>query len=336
MSSPTEQSPPSSPQAAADRSKRRSRAASTYTIPRAPPAAVGRYRDGGTQTERNSDISPALTIAETLYAEGSHADDAPKTKQLDEETYNILNRPATKSSPTRPPTSRKVSVDGKRRSLINRMSGLERIAGPDDDVPPMPPAFSMVDGSIFIDFSPNPRLSFRADFEKFGPVQEVNGEQSDIELMTSRGGTAAGEVTDSDEKTPEMKKPEVVYIEGWKLWSVMLSLTAASFLILLDNSIVVTAIPKITSDFHSLGDIGWYGSAYSLTSGCLQPLTGKLYTYLHAKVSFILKCDEIESETNVFDSGFSSDSLCCLRLVLSFVVSPHRLPSSLLAESLLV
>lgn len=169
-------------------------------------------------------------------------------------------------------------------SLIKRMSGLERIAGPDDDVPPMPPAFSMVDGSIFIDFSPNPRLSFRAEFDKFGPLQEVNGENSDMELM-SRGGTAGGEVTDSEEKALEAKKPEQAYIEGWKLWSVMLSLTAASFLILLDNSIVVTAIPKITSDFHSLGDIGWYGSAYSLTSGCLQPLTGKLYTYMHAKVS---------------------------------------------------
>jgi hypothetical protein len=28
----------------------------------------------------------------------------------------------------------------------------------------------------------------------------------------------------------------------------------------LDNSIIATAIPKITDQFHSLEDVGWYGS----------------------------------------------------------------------------
>ena len=27
-----------------------------------------------------------------------------------------------------------------------------------------------------------------------------------------------------------------------------------------DNSIIATAIPKITEEFHSLDDVGWYGS----------------------------------------------------------------------------
>lgn len=65
------------------------------------------------------------------------------------------------------------------------------------------------------------------------------------------------------------------------------------------------AIPRITSDFHSLPDVGWYGSAYLLAkyvvhfpalfnhtklngenSCSLQPLTGKFYTYFSYKVNY--------------------------------------------------
>lgn len=44
------------------------------------------------------------------------------------------------------------------------------------------------------------------------------------------------------------------------------------------------AIPRITSDFHSLTDVGWYGSAYLLANCALQPLAGKLYTHFGSKV----------------------------------------------------
>ena len=46
------------------------------------------------------------------------------------------------------------------------------------------------------------------------------------------------------------------------------------------------AIPKITSDFHSLPDVGWYGAAYQLASATLQPLTGKVYFNFDNKWSF--------------------------------------------------
>jgi MFS family permease len=48
----------------------------------------------------------------------------------------------------------------------------------------------------------------------------------------------------------------------------------------------VQAIPKITSDFHSLEDVGWYGAAYQLASATLQPLTGKVYTNFNNKWTF--------------------------------------------------
>lgn len=54
-----------------------------------------------------------------------------------------------------------------------------------------------------------------------------------------------------------------------------------------DNTIIATAIPKITSVFDSLGDVGWYGSSYLLTTTSLQPSFGRIYTYFNVKWTYI-------------------------------------------------
>ncbi|KAK9482894.1 major facilitator superfamily domain-containing protein [Lipomyces starkeyi] len=77
------------------------------------------------------------------------------------------------------------------------------------------------------------------------------------------------------------------HITGLKQMLVLASVTLVVFLMLLDMSIIVTAIPSITSQFHSLPDVGWYGSAYQLASASLQPLTGKVYTYFSSKWTFL-------------------------------------------------
>ncbi|KAF5590109.1 major facilitator superfamily transporter [Fusarium subglutinans] len=71
-------------------------------------------------------------------------------------------------------------------------------------------------------------------------------------------------VTSAKEHAP--KQLETSYVEGLPLVLVMGAVSIASFLALLDTSIIATAIPQITSDFHSLKDISWYGSAYQLSS----------------------------------------------------------------------
>lgn len=43
------------------------------------------------------------------------------------------------------------------------------------------------------------------------------------------------------------------------------------------------AIPKITDEFNSLPDVGWYGSAYLLTCCAFQLSFGKLYTLYSVK-----------------------------------------------------
>ena len=54
-----------------------------------------------------------------------------------------------------------------------------------------------------------------------------------------------------------------------------------------DRLIIVTAIPQITNDFHSITDIGWYGSAYLLTTCAFQLLFGKIYTFWSIKTVFL-------------------------------------------------
>jgi MFS family permease len=56
---------------------------------------------------------------------------------------------------------------------------------------------------------------------------------------------------------------------------------------IIDNTIIATAIPKITDRFNSLDDIAWYASAYMLTTGCFQLLFGRLYATFSTKWVFI-------------------------------------------------
>ena len=49
-----------------------------------------------------------------------------------------------------------------------------------------------------------------------------------------------------------------------------------------------TAIPRITSDFNSLNDIGWYGASYLVTQMSLLPTCGRIYTFFDVKWSYIV------------------------------------------------
>ncbi|TDZ16816.1 Efflux pump aflT [Colletotrichum orbiculare MAFF 240422] len=54
-----------------------------------------------------------------------------------------------------------------------------------------------------------------------------------------------------------------------------------------DRLIIATAIPAITDEFNSLADIGWYGSAYLLTSTAFLMLYCKVYSLFSIKTSFL-------------------------------------------------
>ncbi|KHN96025.1 Major facilitator superfamily domain, general substrate transporter [Metarhizium album ARSEF 1941] len=90
------------------------------------------------------------------------------------------------------------------------------------------------------------------------------------------------------------------YATGMKLVLIITALCFGVFLMALDNSIIATAIPRITDEFHSLSDVGWYGSGYMLTGSSFQLLFGKFYTFWSVKWVFL-------STIGVFELG----SLVC-------------------------
>ncbi|KAK4176402.1 hypothetical protein QBC36DRAFT_378539 [Triangularia setosa] len=83
------------------------------------------------------------------------------------------------------------------------------------------------------------------------------------------------------------KTMEPEYVEGFKLVTLLASVTVVVFLMVLDTSILATAIPRITDEFKSLEDVGWYASIYQLASAALQPLTGKIYQKFSSQWAFI-------------------------------------------------
>ncbi|KAF2242512.1 efflux pump antibiotic resistance protein [Trematosphaeria pertusa] len=74
---------------------------------------------------------------------------------------------------------------------------------------------------------------------------------------------------------------------SWSLALVTLSLALGTFLIALDTTIVGIAIPTITTQFHSLDDIAWYGSAYLITLTALQPSFGRIYKLYSVKNTYL-------------------------------------------------
>ncbi|KAL2119613.1 hypothetical protein VTJ04DRAFT_6574 [Mycothermus thermophilus] len=89
-------------------------------------------------------------------------------------------------------------------------------------------------------------------------------------------GSAAG-VDDAD----------VVYPKGLKLVLIIVSLCISVFLVALDQTIIAPALGAITSEYQSVGDIGWYGAAYLLTTTALQPVYGSLYRMFSVKYTFL-------------------------------------------------
>ncbi|KAJ6471584.1 putative efflux pump antibiotic resistance protein [Mycena vitilis] len=74
---------------------------------------------------------------------------------------------------------------------------------------------------------------------------------------------------------------------GAKLALLILALGLSVFLVALDNTIIATAIPKITDEFSSLDDVGWYGSSYLLTTAATQLSFGKFYSFLPIKWVYV-------------------------------------------------
>ncbi|KAI1667091.1 Major Facilitator Superprotein [Pyrenophora tritici-repentis] len=94
-----------------------------------------------------------------------------------------------------------------------------------------------------------------------------------------------------------------------------IKLTKARFLLVLmglaslDNTIITTAIPAITDEFHSLQDIGWYGSSFFVTTAATQALWGRLYTFFPLKWTYLLSIFLFEVGSTICGAAPTSKAL---------------------------
>ena len=65
----------------------------------------------------------------------------------------------------------------------------------------------------------------------------------------------------------------------------------------------------MTDDFHSLNDIGWYGSAFMLTSCAFQLLLGRVYTFYTPKYVFLIIIGLFEVGSAI--CGAAPNSIAC-------------------------
>ncbi|KAJ7764904.1 major facilitator superfamily domain-containing protein [Mycena metata] len=116
-------------------------------------------------------------------------------------------------------------------------------------------------------------------------------------MSALRGDSGAASPSLHEEKTEgtpaAVNEDAVVYPEGLKLFLITLALCLSVFLVALDSTIIATAIPKITDQFNSFDDVGWYGSAY-LTTAAFQLLFGRFYSFLSMKWVYIAAISTFE------------------------------------------
>ncbi|KAK3214154.1 hypothetical protein GRF29_28g2197663 [Pseudopithomyces chartarum] len=103
--------------------------------------------------------------------------------------------------------------------------------------------------------------------------------------------------------------------KGLRLVLLTLGLMLSILLAALDFSIIATAIPSITTEFGSIANIAWYGSAYSVTNSSFKLVWGKAYQYFPLKPVFLLTVVIFEVGNVICGAAKSSEILILGRVV---------------------
>ncbi|WYZ44857.1 hypothetical protein EsH8_VIII_000173 [Colletotrichum jinshuiense] len=124
------------------------------------------------------------------------------------------------------------------------------------------------------------------------PAAEFTHDASEKPLPSSNNSVSGRTEQQKEDENgagtgPDEGEVEEEFITGVRLVLVLAALTFVIFMMLLDMSIITTAVPEITTAFNSLADVGWYAAAYNLCGAALQPFAGKLYTHLRSKWTFL-------------------------------------------------
>ncbi|KAJ7476933.1 major facilitator superfamily domain-containing protein [Mycena galericulata] len=136
-------------------------------------------------------------------------------------------------------------------------------------------------------------------------------------LQPSDSSDQAGGVASSEKASHEAAaETTTTGPKSLQLTLITVALCLSVFLVALDNTIIATGEqPKITDQFKSLDDVGWYASAYLLTTAAFQLILGKFYSYYSIKLVYITAISIFELGSIICGSAPTSDVLIIGRAI---------------------
>ena len=141
--------------------------------------------------------------------------------------------------------------------------------------------------------------------------------------VLSSNGEPHADIEKQQNAPPQQGKPggppgSLYRPKTFGFWLIMFCNFLSLFLVALDRTIIATAIPRITDEFNSLGDIGWYGSAYMLASATSQPLFGRIYKYYSMKWIFLANVVIFEVGSAICGAAPNSNAFIAGRAIAGF------------------
>lgn len=106
--------------------------------------------------------------------------------------------------------------------------------------------------------------------------------------VNSRTSVQPANESRPDTAIMEAKNEEHQYLTGARLWLVHTGILLSVFLVALDQSIVSTALPKLSSEFQALEQLTWIVSTYFLTQAGLMLFFGQVLTIVSSKWVFLI------------------------------------------------
>ena len=114
---------------------------------------------------------------------------------------------------------------------------------------------------------------------------------------------------------PQEPSPVPIYPSPRRALIIVAGLFLTVFLIALDRLIIGVAVPKITDEFNSLGDVGWYGSSYLLTVCAFGLFMGRIYTFYDPKWVYLSSLVVFEIGSAVCGAAPNSNALIVGRAI---------------------
>ena len=155
------------------------------------------------------------------------------------------------------------------------------------------------------------------------PETRSTQEQSGILDSSSKASLPTDDIQGDGPQGNELpkapSKPE--YPSTDKVLVIVAGIFLCGFFIALDRFIISVAIPRITDEFHSLGDVGWYGSAYLLTSCAFMLSMGRVYTLYNPKWVYLSSVVVFEVGSAVCGAAPNSKALIIGRAVAGLGVA---------------